>query len=74
LSRSNVVSVSEYTAKEDTVKEFQQWLRTRDADQVLDDAVLGCLLDYQVDELCEDFGISRRDFRVALDAALGEGF
>lgn len=53
---------------------LRRWLRSSDAYDVLDDAVMGCLNRDLVDELCEDFGVSRSDFREALNDALGEGF
>jgi len=53
---------------------LRDWLETSDAYQVLDDAVMGCLLDSQVDELCEDFRVTRGSFRAALDSALRDGF
>ena len=50
------------------------WLRTSDAYDVLDDAVMGCLLDSVVVELCEDYGVTRSEFRYALNLVLAEGY
>lgn len=52
---------------------LRRWLRSSDAYDVLDDAVMGCLLDSWVDELCDDFRVTRAQFRRALDDALMEG-
>jgi hypothetical protein len=53
---------------------IRRWLETSEAHTVLDDAVLGCLHLSDVIEICEDFGITRRQFSAALDDALAHGF
>jgi hypothetical protein len=50
-----------------------RWLRTSDAYDVLDDAVMGCLETSVVLEICEDFVVTPAQFRAALDKALREG-
>ncbi len=52
---------------------LRQWLRSSDAYDVLDDAVMGSLLSSYVDELCSDFSVTRAEFARALDDALMEG-
>lgn len=50
------------------------WLANNpEAYDVLDDAVLGCLLDSTVDDICADFRVPRADFRHALNEALRNG-
>ncbi|MEZ5101985.1 MAG: hypothetical protein R3C15_19725 [Thermoleophilia bacterium] len=56
-----------------------RYLRSSDADDVLDDAVLGCLPVSTVAEILADYGIAHtidaaRRFARMLDDAIGEGF
>jgi hypothetical protein len=53
---------------------LRDWLETPDAADVLDGFVLGSLLDYEVEEICEDFGVTRKSFVAAVDSALRDGF
>ena len=59
--------------------EFQVWLATPEAWQLLDDSVLGCLEQSHAEEVAEEFGYDlsvrehRVEFSTAIDAALGEG-
>lgn len=54
---------------------FRAWLETAAANDMLDDAAMGgCLLDSYVVELCEDFQITRAEFRRALNNALAKGW
>lgn len=56
------------------LRAFKRWLRTPEGGEiVLDAAVLGELLDYTVEELAIDYGISTADARRAIAAALEEG-
>jgi len=53
---------------------LRDWFETPDAYDVLDDAVMGCLPMSTVVEICEDFQVSLKSFRAALDSALRDGF
>jgi hypothetical protein len=58
---------------------LEDWLRTPDAAEMIDDAVLGRLTADTVDELLEDYGVrathgTRRLFLYFLDTAIAEGF
>ena len=58
---------------------LDNWLCSREADWLLDDAVLGCLPTYAVEEVLADFGIensrdSRRRFSRSVNETLGEGY
>jgi hypothetical protein len=66
------------TASRDPWRDVDAWLRTSDAHQFVDDAVLGCLPTYEADELLTDYGIpadqdTRRRLARMIDAALTAG-
>lgn len=54
--------------------ELEKWLRTSSAYDVLDDAVMGSLLDSLADDLCADFGVTRKQLRRAIAEALSAGY
>ena len=56
------------------MNELRRWLLTSEAYDVLDDAVMGSLQMSTADEICGDFGVSRKQLSQAITWALAEGY
>lgn len=54
-------------------RELAAWLRSSEGADILDDAVLGMLTTGEALEIAQEFGVSARDLRRAIDSALADG-
>ena len=54
--------------------ELRSWLRTSSAYDVLDDAVMGSLLESTALDICDDFGVTKKQLREAIAETLAAGY